>query len=142
MATRSGNGIVAEETDLLNNRRAGKQIVNVKAPDEVVCCVPVSGSYLAVLGENRKLLVFPLSDLPVMTRGKGVRLQKYADGDLADIRSYDPAEGLTVVDKAGRARLFDDLKDWEGARAQAGRVRPKGFPADGLMGPAFKNRIS
>ncbi|MGC6511610.1 MAG: DNA topoisomerase IV subunit A [Parvibaculales bacterium] len=141
MATRSGNGFVAEEKELLNNRRAGKQIVNVKAPDEVVCCVPVNGSHLAVLGENRKLLVFPLSELPVMTRGKGVRLQKYSDGELADIRSYDPSEGLTVVDKSGRARLFEDLADWEGARAQAGRVRPKGFPADGLMGPAFKNRI-
>ena len=139
VATRSGNGFVVEEKELMSNRRAGKQIVNLKTPDELACCVPVSGDHIAVLGENRKLLVFPLTELPVMTRGKGVRLQKYADGELADIRCYDAQAGLTVIDKAGRSRVFEELKEWEGSRAQAGRVRPKGFPTDGLMGPAFPN---
>ncbi len=142
MATRTGNGFVVEENELFNNRRAGKQIVNVKSSDELLCCVPVVGTHLAALGENRKLLIFELSELPLMTRGKGVRLQKYTDGALADIRCFDKNDGLTVIDKAGRSRLFENLKEWEGIRAQAGRIRPKGFPANGLMGPAFKNKMA
>lgn len=141
LASRSGNGFVVAENELLSNRRAGKQILNVKSPDETLCCVPVVGDSVAVLGENRKLLIFPLSELPEMGRGKGVRLQKYSDGALADVRCFDARQGLTVVDKAGRSRLFEDMDEWKGARAKAGRVRPKGFPTDGLMGFAFPNNL-
>lgn len=141
IASRAGNGFVVAESELLSNRRAGKQILNVKAPDEALCCVPVIGQSVAVLGENRKLLVFALSDLPEMTRGKGVRLQKYTDGALADVRCFDAKQGLTVIDKAGRSQVFSTLDEWHGTRAQAGRVRPKGFPADGLIGSAFPNRL-
>ncbi|MEC7551734.1 MAG: DNA topoisomerase IV subunit A, partial [Pseudomonadota bacterium] len=106
-----------------------------------ICCVPATGDSIAVLGVNKKLLIFPLADLPEMGRGKGVRLQKYNEGGLADVRSFKADEGLIVSDRAGRSRVFEDLTDWQGTRAQAGRIRPKGFPSDGLMGPAFKNKL-
>lgn len=141
VATRAGRGFVVPENELLGSRRAGKQILNVKPPDEAACCVPASGDSVAVLGENRKLLVFPLADLPEMARGKGVRLQRFKDGGLADARCFPSGGGLAISDGAGRNRVFDELDDWRGARAQSGRIRPKGFPSDGLMGPAFKNRL-
>ena len=99
------------------------------------------GDKIAVLGENRKLLCFALADVPEMPRGKGVRLQRHGDGHLADARCYSAAEGLKISDKAGRERVFTELDDWQGLRAQAGRIRPKGFPTDGLMGAAFPNRL-
>jgi topoisomerase-4 subunit A len=76
-----------------------------------------------------------------MSRGKGVRLQRHGDGHLSDARVYYEKQGLSVSDKSGRSRVFEDLKEFYGLRAQAGRIRPKGFPADGLMGPAFPNRL-
>ena len=139
VASRIGNGFIVEENEMIANRKAGKQILNVKAPDEAAICTPALGDHVAVLGENRKLLCFALADVPEMGRGKGVRLQRHGDGHLADARCYVEAEGLKITDRAGRERVFDDLAGLEGLRAQAGRVRPKGFPTDGLMGPA--NRL-
>ena len=141
VASRIGNGFVVPESELVSARKAGKQILNVKAPDEAAICVPAEGDRVAVLGENKKLLCFPLADVPEMQRGKGVRLQRHGDGHLADARCYSQKDGLKITDRAGRERLFEDLSDWEGLRAQAGRIRPKGFPTDGLLGPAFKNRL-
>ena len=141
VASRVGNGFVVEESEMIANRKAGKQILNVKAPDEAAICTPVIGDHVAVLGENRKLLCFALSDVPEMVRGKGARLQRHGDGHLADARCYSEAEGLKITDKAGRERVFDNLAEWKGLRAQTGRVRPKGFPVDGLMGLAFPNRL-
>jgi topoisomerase-4 subunit A len=141
VASRIGNGFVVPESELINSRKAGKQILNVKAPDEAAICVPAIGDRVAVLGENKKLLCFALEDVPEMNRGKGVRLQRHGDGHLADARCYVEAEGLKITDKAGRERVFEDLAEWYGHRAQAGRLRPKGFPVDGLLGMAFKNRL-
>ena len=141
VASRIGNGFIVEENEMIANRKAGKQILNVKAPDEAAICTPVLGDHVAVLGENRKLLCFALADVPEMGRGKGVRLQRHGDGHLADAKCYVEADGLKITDRAGRERVFEDLADWKGLRAQAGRVRPKGFPTDGLMGPAFPNRL-
>lgn len=141
VASRIGNGFIVAESELISTRKAGKQILNVKAPDEAAICVPAIGDRVAVLGENKKLLCFALADVPEMPRGKGVRLQRHGDGHLADARCYVEAEGLTITDRAGRERVFDDLGEWAGHRAQAGRIRPKGFPTDGLLGPAFKNRL-
>ena len=141
VASRIGNGFVVAESEMIANRKAGKQILNVKAPDEAAICVPAIGDKVAVLGENRKLLCFALADVPEMPRGKGVRLQRHGDGHLADARCYSATEGLKIADKAGRERVFTELDEWQGLRAQAGRVRPKGFPTDGLMGPAFPNRL-
>ena len=118
-------------------RRAGKQVLNVGGTDEAAACAAVSAIMWQAIGENRKLLSVPLKEVPEMTRGKGVRLQRYGDGGLADIKTFTLKEGLTTYDKGGRSRSFTELKDWIGARAQAGRLPPKGFPADRKFGGAF-----
>ena len=141
VASRVGNGFIVSETELISTRKAGKQILNVKAPDEAAICVPAFGDRLAVLGENKKLLCFALEEVPEMPRGKGVRLQRHGDGHMADAGCYLAADGLKITDKAGRERVFEDLDEWQGLRAQAGRIRPKGFPVDGLLGLAFANRL-
>ena len=99
--------------------------------------VPCEGDRVAVIGENRKLLVFPLAQLAAMSRGKGVRLQRYKDGGLADVKTFFKKEGLTYIDSAGRSFTLSDLRDWWGVRAQAGRMPPKGFPKSGRFGPKF-----
>jgi topoisomerase-4 subunit A len=141
VASRVGNGFVVPESELISTRKAGKQILNVKAPDEAAICVPAFGDRIAVLGENKKLLCFALEEVPEMPRGKGVRLQRHGDGHMADARCYVAAEGLKITDKSGRERVFEELEEWQGLRAQAGRIRPKGFPLDGLLGLAFANRL-
>jgi len=95
--------------------------------------VPVSGDHLAVVGENRKLVVFPLAQIPEMTRGKGVRLQRYKDGGISDVKCFTIADGLTWADSAGRTftKTKDELVEWLGDRATAGRLVPKGFPRSG-----------
>jgi topoisomerase-4 subunit A len=92
--------------------------------------VPAEGDHVAVVGENRKLLIFPRAELPEMPRGKGVRLQRYKDGGLSDARVFALADGLTWQDSSARTWTVKpaELKEWIGARAQAGRLPPKGFP--------------
>ncbi|MGN6549401.1 MAG: DNA topoisomerase IV subunit A [Pararhizobium sp.] len=133
MASAAGNGFVVAEKDIVANTRKGKQVMNVQMPDEAKLCVPVTGDTVAIVGENRKLLVFPLSQVPEMARGKGVRLQRYKDGGVSDVKCFAIADGLTWEDSAGRsyARSRDDLSEWLGDRAQAGRTVPKGFPRSG-----------
>ncbi|MCB1421488.1 MAG: DNA topoisomerase IV subunit A, partial [Nitratireductor sp.] len=115
--------------------RKGKQVMNVKLPDEALLCVPVAegDDHLAVVGENRKMILFPLDQLPEMTRGKGVRLQKYKDGGTKDARTFKLADGLSWSDSADRTftRTKEELAEWMGERAQAGRMVPKGFPRNG-----------
>ena len=93
-------------------------------------CRPLAGDHVAVVGENRKVLVFPAAELPEMGRGKGVRLQRYKDGGLADATSFDLADGLAWKDAGGRTRTVTDLAEWIGARAGAGRMAPRGFPRE------------
>ncbi|MEM7069642.1 MAG: DNA topoisomerase IV subunit A [Pseudomonadota bacterium] len=133
VASKAGNGFLVKEADVIANTRKGKQVLNVKMPDEAEICTPAIGDHLAVVGENRKLLLFPLEQLPEMTRGKGVRLQKYKDGGIKDIRIFNKVDGLTWEDSAGRVhtRTLDELAEYVGDRAQAGRVAPKGFPKNG-----------
>jgi topoisomerase-4 subunit A len=104
--------------------------MNVKLPAEAVACVPVpeGADHVAVVGENRKMIVFPLEQVPEMARGKGVRLQKYKDGGLSDIRAFTMAGGLSWQDSSGRTWTVTELGEWTGERAQAGRQPPKGFP--------------
>jgi len=130
IASTQGNGFIVNESDCIANTRKGKQVMNVKLPVEAQCCVPVpqGADHLAVIGENRKLLLFPLADLPEMTRGKGIRLQKYKDGDLSDIQPFVLAEGLSWLDSSNRVWTVTELEEWLGLRAQAGRMPPKGFP--------------
>lgn len=133
LASTAGNGFIVAESELVANTRKGKQIMNVGMPDETRLVVPVSGDHVAVVGENRKLLVFPLVQIPEMTRGKGVRLQRYKDGGVSDVKCFAMADGLTWADSAGRAfsKSKDELLEWMGDRASAGRTVPKGFPRSG-----------
>ncbi len=137
VASHEGNGFVVPEDEVVAMRRAGKQVLNVGGTDEAAVCAVLQGDHVAVIGENRKLLLFPLSELPEMTRGKGVRLQRYAEKGLADVKCFTLKEGLTVYDRGGRARAFSDLKDWRGSRAQAGRLPPKGFTSERKFGGPF-----
>ncbi|MDR6757431.1 topoisomerase-4 subunit A [Mycoplana sp. BE70] len=133
VASQAGNGFVIAETEMVANTRKGKQIMNVTMPDEAKLVVPVRGDHVAVVGENRKMLVFPLVQLPEMSRGKGVRLQRYKDGGVSDVRCFAIDEGLSWDDSAGRnfVRTKDELAEWMADRASAGRTVPKGFPRSG-----------
>ncbi|WP_011580463.1 MULTISPECIES: DNA topoisomerase IV subunit A [Chelativorans] len=136
IASYAGNGFIVPEKEVVANTRKGKQIMNVKTPDEARLCIPVSGDHAAIVGENRKLLVFPLEQVPEMVRGKGVRLQRYKDGGIADLKTFAIADGLTWQDSADRTftRSKDELAEWIGDRAAAGRMAPKGFPRTGKFG--------
>jgi topoisomerase-4 subunit A len=133
IASTVGNGFIVAESDMVANTRKGKQIMNVSLPVETRLCVPVTGDHVAIIGENRKMLIFPLEQLPEMSRGKGVRLQRYKDGGVSDIRCFVMEEGLTWEDSAGRMhnRKKEELTEWIADRAQAGRLVPKGFPRSG-----------
>lgn len=128
-----GNGFIASGSDIVATTRKGKQIMNVKLPDETKLCIPVNGDHVAIVGENRKLLVFPLSEIPEMSRGKGLRLQRYKDGGVSDINTFNLSDGLNWRDTADRTftKQADELVEWLGARAGAGRMVPKGFPRSG-----------
>ena len=130
LASSEGDGFIIAETECVANTRKGKQVLNVKLPAEAhsLSFLPEGADHLAVVGENRKLLIFKLSELPEMSRGKGVRLQKYKDGGLSDIRAFRLKEGLTWTDSSSRLFTITDLAEWIGDRAGAGRIVPKGFP--------------
>ncbi|WP_455272055.1 DNA topoisomerase IV subunit A [Rhizobium herbae] len=133
ISSAAGNGFVVLEGDMAANTRKGKQIMNVAMPDEAKLVIPVKGDHVAIVGENRKMLVFPLVQIPEMGRGKGVRLQRYKDGGVSDMRCFAIADGLTWADSAGRSftKTKDELLEWMGDRATAGRAVPKGFPRSG-----------
>ncbi|MDR7032803.1 DNA topoisomerase IV subunit A [Mesorhizobium sp. BE184] len=136
LVSHEGNGFVVPEAEVVANTRKGKQVMNVKAPDEAKRCLPLSGDHLAIVGENRKMLVFPLTEIPEMTRGKGVRLQKYKDGGVLDLKTFVMESGLSWQDSADRTftKTREELLEWTGARAAAGRMVPKGFPRTGKFG--------
>ena len=136
VASSEGNGFVVSEAACIANTRKGKQVLNVKLPGEAQCCssVPEGADHVAVIGENRKLLVFPLDELPEMNRGKGIRLQKYKDGGLSDARAFVLADGLSWRDSSGRTWTVNDMTEWLGKRASAGRMPPKGFPRNNHFG--------
>ncbi|NMJ39802.1 DNA topoisomerase IV subunit A [Roseomonas sp. JC162] len=127
VAASDGKGFVVKGEDLLAEKRTGKQVLNVDPPVEAAACVLVEGDSVAVIGENRKLLVFPLEQVPEMTRGRGVQLQAYRDGGLSDVRVFARSEGLSWT-LGGRTRTETDLRPWLGNRAGAGKAPPNGFP--------------
>jgi topoisomerase-4 subunit A len=139
VASTSGHGFIVPEEEIVASTRKGKQILNVDEPAEACVCVPADGDYVAVVGENRKMIIFKLEELNELTRGKGVILQRFKDGDLSDARVFAKADGLTWLDAAGRTftLAWSDLKEWVGERGQAGRLAPKGFPRSNSFGPAF-----
>jgi topoisomerase-4 subunit A len=130
LASSAGDGFIVPEGEVLAQTRSGKQVLNLRGDKVAKVCRPVAGDHVAVVGENRKVLVFPLEELPEMTRGKGVRLQKYKDGGLSDATTFTLSEGLSWKDPAGRTRTQTDLMDWTGKRAGSGRMAPRGFPRD------------
>ena len=136
LVSHEGNGFIVPEEEVVANTRKGMQVMNVKTPDEAARCVPLSGDHLAIVGENRKMLIFPLSEIPEMARGKGVRLQKYKDGGVLDLKTFSLEAGLSWQDSADRTftRSREELAEWIGARASAGRMVPKGFPRTGKFG--------
>ncbi len=136
LVSHEGNGFVVAEAEVVANTRKGKQVMNVKAPDEAAKCLSVAGDHVAIVGDNRKMLVFPLAEIPEMARGKGVRLQKYKDGGVLDAKTFAMEAGLTWQDSADRifTRSRAELAEWIGERAAAGRLVPKGFPRTGKFG--------
>lgn len=130
VASTAGDGFVVPEDDVLAQTRTGKQVLNVRGDNRALVCHAVTGDHIACVGENRKVLVFPIDELPEMGRGKGVRLQKYKDGGLSDATTFTLAEGLSWLDPAGRTRTETELAEWTGKRASAGRMAPRGFPRD------------
>jgi topoisomerase-4 subunit A len=142
VASAAGYGFLVQESELVANTRKGKQVLNVSGTDEAKICVPAEGDHIACVGTNRKMIVFPLSQLPEMTRGKGVRLQRYKDGELSDARVFSKSDGLSWTDGAGRlhTRSAAELKDWFGDRAQAGRLAPQGFPKSNKFGEAIESK--
>lgn len=136
LVSTGGNGFIVAESEMVANTRKGKQIMNVAMPDEAKLAVPVAGDHVAVVGENRKLLAFPLSQVPEMSRGKGVRLQRYKDGGVVDVKCFALADGLSWSDTAGRlfTKVGEELREWLADRATVGRTVPKGFPRSGKFG--------
>ena len=139
VASTSGYGFIVPEDEVLASTRKGRQVLNVTEPEEAKVCVPANGDMVAVVGENRKMIIFTKEELSEMTRGKGVILQRYKDGGISDVRVFVKKEGLTWLDGAGRTFTLpmSDLRDWMGARAQAGLLAPKGFPRSNKFGPSF-----
>ena len=143
VASRMGNGFVVAEDECLAITRKGKQVLNLKAPDRAAAMAAVAGELAAAVGENRKMVIFPLEQVPEMARGRGVRLQRYKEKGLADVTTFKAEAGMSWTDAAGRTFALDmkELKDWRGNRADAGRIAPKGFPRTNKFGggPAKMN---
>jgi topoisomerase IV subunit A len=136
VASAQGRGFVVGEDECLANTRKGKQVLNVKAPDEARALASIEGELVATIGENRKMVIFALDQVPELGRGRGVRLQRYRDGGLSDLKTFKAEDGLSWLDSAGRTFTFalKDLADWRGNRADAGRLAPKGFPRANKFG--------
>ncbi|RFB80623.1 DNA topoisomerase IV subunit A [Methylovirgula sp. 4M-Z18] len=131
-----GRGFIVGQDDMTSATRKGRMMLNVDKDVTLRVCVPAVGDHVAIIGENRKLLIFPLAQIPEMGRGKGVRLQKYKDGGVADVKAFDLGDGLSWKDSAGRTFNVAkaDLADWLGNRGDAGRLPPKGFPKNNSFG--------
>jgi topoisomerase-4 subunit A len=136
IAATDGRGFVVGHDDMLSSTRKGRAVLVVDSPAEAAVVTAAEGDHVATIGQNRKMLIFPLDQVPEMTRGKGVRLQRYKDGGLSDARIFTLKEGLTWRDSSDRVWTVDgkDLKEWIGNRAEAGRLPPKGFPRSNKFG--------
>jgi len=129
LASKEGYGFILPEEEAIAFRRAGKQVLNAGAKGAAVS-LPLNGAdHLAVIGDNGKILIFPVSELPEMPRGKGVKLQSYREGGLRDATVFKEEEGASWIDAAGRTRTWPEWREWVGRRAAAGKLAPKGFPS-------------
>jgi topoisomerase IV subunit A len=138
VASKTGRGFAVPEDECLGNTRKGKQVLNVKPPDEARAVTPIEGELVAAIGENRKMVIFAIDQVPEMTRGRGVRLQRHKDGGLSDIKTFEVEKGLSWIDSANRVfnLSLKELSDWRGNRSDAGRLAPKGFPKNNKFGDA------
>jgi topoisomerase-4 subunit A len=136
VASTTGRGFVVPEAECLANTRKGKQVLNLKPGEKAAAINTVEGELVASIGENRKMVIFPIEQVPEMSRGAGVRLQRYKDGSLSDVTTFKAGDGLTWIDSAGRSFTMSmkELSDWRGNRADAGRLAPKGFPKNNHFG--------
>jgi topoisomerase-4 subunit A len=132
LASKAGYGFVMPEDEAIAFRRAGKQVLN----GEAVVSIEAAGDHLAVIGDNGKILIFPIEELPEMPRGKGVKLQAYREGGLRDAAVFDLADGASWIDKGGRTFAWPDWQVWLGRRSAAGKLAPKGFPASKRFRPS------
>ncbi|MGQ0742172.1 MAG: DNA topoisomerase IV subunit A, partial [Alphaproteobacteria bacterium] len=132
LASTSGRGFVTKEADVVAAKRTGRSVMNVGAGEHAVLCVPAEGDFTAVIGQNRKLIVFATTEIPELAKGRGVILQRYRDGKLLDARTFNWKDGLR--DENNRTWMPEELKEWRGSRAQAGRIAPRGFAKSGKFG--------
>ncbi|MGZ3249425.1 MAG: DNA topoisomerase IV subunit A [Croceibacterium sp.] len=134
LASSAGKGFAAVTDELLAETRKGRQVVNLKPGQKLVVARPIAPEHdhVAVVGDNRKLVIFHLEELPVMARGQGVTLQRYRNGGLSDATTLKLDEGLSwaMGGESGRTRTEDDVREWKVARGAAGRLPPRGFPKD------------
>lgn len=128
VAASTGHGLVIDMKSAMAQTRSGKQVLNVSGGAKAVACCLAEGDHVAVVGQNRRLLVFQLDEVPEMQRGKGVILQRYKDGELSDIKVFNLADGLSWQMGGGRTRTETDLLAWQGKRGAAGKLPPNGFP--------------
>lgn len=136
VASTDGYGFRVSESEIIASTRGGRKTLNVKGDAEALRVIQTKGDKIAAIGENRKILVFDVEELPLMTRGKGVRLQKFKDGGLSDLTTFNAEEGLSYMDTSARRNDVPDWKLLEGKRAQAGRMAPRGFSRKSSFDPA------
>ncbi len=127
IASSSGRGFIVAEEDLIAQTRSGKQILNISEKETAKIVTPVTGDKVAVIGDNRKLLIFSIDEIPVMKRGAGVKLQSYKDGGISDAKCFDSKDGLSW-NIGGRVRTETNIAEWLGKRGGAGKQPPQGFP--------------
>jgi topoisomerase-4 subunit A len=136
MASTGGYGFLMPEEEAIANRKAGKQVINVDQGEASVCLeVEAGADQIGVVGDNGKILIFPVSELPEMPRGKGVKLQSYKEGGLRDAVVFASDAGGFWIDTAGRRRDWKEWREWAGRRAGSGKLAPKGFPASKTFRP-------
>ncbi len=128
LVSNKGYGLRIHTSNVIAQTKGGKQILNLKTDERAQICVPVETDMLASIGKNRKLLIFPVSEVPLINRGRGVILQRFKEGDLADLTLFDSKTGLTWKTNGKRIRHLTDYEFWRGKRGAAGKLPPNGFP--------------
>lgn len=134
VASNVGNGFIVAEDEVVAQTRKGKQILNLSDGERAALCRPADGDAIAVLGGQKRLLIFPLAELNEMSRGRGVRLQKYREGGLFDLQIFEKAVGLRIAEPSGRIRTLTDLAQFAGSRAQAGSTGLSPYPKNNRFG--------
>ncbi len=127
VASKKGKGFIVNTNDVMAQTRAGKIIMNIGEDDKAVLCIPANGDHVAVIGNNRKMVVFKTEEIPTMTRGSGVILQKYAGANLSDVKFFNATDGLSFPSGNG-IRIERDITPWLARRATVGKIPPVGFP--------------